>query len=204
MAKVTLSVAEMNLVTNQEFILTKNEIIQKIYLLFGELNNFYKNELSSIKNIPDYILHSNPKIYKGENYNLMPWVMLDYPKHFTKNEMFAIRTFFFWGNFMSINLQVQGTLVNKLKKVLLKNTFLLKDWFICIHESPWEHEFLPNNFIEISKLNTSELERLKFIKIAKKIPLQEWDNIEIFLKENFMMLSFLMKEINFQDDEIIL
>ena len=56
MAKVTLSIAEMNLVTQQDFILTKNKIIEKVYTLFGNVNEFYKMKFEKQYFLPKEIL----------------------------------------------------------------------------------------------------------------------------------------------------
>ena len=58
--------------------------------------------------MPEVIKTSTPKISKGENYKDLPYVMLDYPRCFQKEKTIAIRTFFWWGNFFSINLQLSG------------------------------------------------------------------------------------------------
>jgi hypothetical protein len=56
----------------------------------------------------------------------------------------------------------------------------------------WQHHFEASNYKPFSEFSTEELENLAFIKLAKKIPLQEWDNINMFLQENFtILLNFL-------------
>ncbi len=44
-AKIQLSADEMKLVNNREWILTKHQIIKKIYEMFGEINNIMKNDV---------------------------------------------------------------------------------------------------------------------------------------------------------------
>lgn len=203
MAKVTLSTAEMNLVTQQDFILTKNKIITKVYELLGNVNEFYKNEFESQKFLPKEVLLTNAKISRGENYQDLPWVMLDYPRYFNQENAFAIRTFFWWGNFISIHFLVQGKYVLPIKNALLSQKNLHENWFICHHQNPWQHHFEADNYLPISHFTKEQIAKLQFIKLAKKIPLQEWDNIEIFLQENFLQLMQLLKT-SFPNDEIIL
>ena len=45
MANVKLSARELDLVNDAEFILTKNNIIAKVYELFGDLSSFYIAEM---------------------------------------------------------------------------------------------------------------------------------------------------------------
>src|SRR5580700_4684754 len=100
-AKIRLSVEELELVENAEWILTKNRIIDKVQNLFGILAVKMKTELETIS-LPDEPLQTNPKISKGENYNGLPYVILDYPRLFSKENVFAIRTMFWWGNYFSV------------------------------------------------------------------------------------------------------
>lgn len=198
MAKVTLSNTEKNLVLNQEIFLTKIEIIKKVYLLFKHADLFYKEQLQQLHNLPNTIKNSNGKISKGENYLQLPWAMLDSPNYFKGENVFAVRTFFWWGNFISINFLVMGCFVEEIKNKLILNKGSYGDWSLCLHKSPWQHHFEENNFMPVDNFNNQRIEELSFIKLAKKIPLQEWDNIEYFLKENFEQLTKLFATINFQ------
>src|SRR5947209_5415196 len=106
---VELSKTEMEIVANSEFILTKNRIIEKVYNLFGSLAENYKLVLNEhINELPAEVISTTPKIYKGENYLGLPYVMMDYPRLFLKTDIFAIRSLFWWGNFFSITLHLSG------------------------------------------------------------------------------------------------
>ena len=94
---VELSKNELELVINSEFILTKNRIIEKVYNLFGALSESYKNTLlRHVNTLPVEAFTTSPKIYKGENYLSLPYVMMDYPRVFLMDDIFAIRSFFWW------------------------------------------------------------------------------------------------------------
>src|SRR5471030_2477872 len=97
-AKVMLSPKEQELVLNTDWILTKNAVIQKVYALFGLLSASYQTmmETCPVPNREEVLLRS-PKISKGEQYEGLPWVMLDYPRHYLAADSFGIRTFFWWG-----------------------------------------------------------------------------------------------------------
>ena len=96
--KVTLSPKELELVNDTGWILTKNAIIAKVYALFGQLSEQYGTALEQ----HPYLLQGetsfrSPKIAKGEQYEGLPWVMLDHPRCFTGSDTFAIRSFFLVG-----------------------------------------------------------------------------------------------------------
>ena len=64
-------------------------------------------------------LNSSPKISKGENYKGLPWLVLDYPRYFNKEDIFAIRTLFWWGNFFSITLHISGKYKMRYEKKII-------------------------------------------------------------------------------------
>ena len=108
-ANVKLSKNELALVTDASVILTKNNIIAKVYRLFGMLSDEWRNYAVERKGIlPAEIFAVGPKIYKGEQYLGLPYVMLDYPRVYTHAHVVAVRGFFWWGNFFSITLHVSG------------------------------------------------------------------------------------------------
>jgi hypothetical protein len=172
MANVKLSKEELELVTDANLILTKNRIIQKVYELFGELSEDYRQRSSAF---PVDVITIAPKISKGENYLGLPWVMLDYPRKFSNTDVLAIRNFFWWGNYFSITLQLQGSYKQQYQRPIKKYLESTREeWWIGIAGEPWQHHFESDNYGVYS--NKVDLEKLPFIKLAKKIPLQEWDN----------------------------
>ena len=204
MAKVTLSTAEMNLVTQQDFILTKNSIIKKVYELFGNINTFYQVEIEKINTVPKEVLAVSAKISRGENYRELPWVILDYPRYFKDENIFAVRTFFWWGNSISVHFILQGDGVITMKNIIKENKNNLQDWFLCCHQTLWQHHFEEDNYLPIQLFSTQQIDELKFIKLAKKIPLQKWDGVEIFLENSFKTLLELLKQISYPSDATIL
>ena len=199
-ANVKLSKTELLLVCDEQFILTKNQIINKVCLLFGDLSDHFTSQVNNYTNIfPTEVLNFSPKIYKGEQYKGLPYVMLDYPRCFIKNDAFAIRCLFWWGNFFSITLHVTGKYAQMCATPVLQ---VLQrkpgKWYICVNEDHWQHHFEKNNYLlassgRLKELNNEMLHNKPFFKIAKKIPLRQWDHAyEFFLigyKEILDMLN---------------
>ncbi len=195
--KIHLSQLETELVQNREWILTKQSIINKVYQLFGEtLTNYKEVTLRQTFTIIDSYKHLGGKISRGENYMGLPYVMLDYPASFSKEHIFAIRTFFWWGNFFSISLHVSG------KKFPLQKNFseiflFLKEnnFYICVNENEWQHNFDPSNYVTVSSLSENTFEELStrnFFKISKRLELNKWNEAQGFLKCSFEeMMEFL-------------
>lgn len=181
----TLNDEEMALVSNPSIIFTKTKIIHSVYHLFGDLSEIYKQDFpfSPIENN----LSSTPKIAKGENYLGLPWVNLDYPRVFNKEGIFAIRTFFWWGNFFSITLHLSGkhkqNLNHQIKAAITNGLF--SGWYINSSDQQWEHHFEPANYQLLTEEDINRLLQSDFIKIAKKIPLKQWDEAVDFFSMNF-------------------
>lgn len=177
-AKIHLSEEELRLAQNADVLLTKNRIIQKAYDLFGILSE----ELKSSQGFPSEAVQYPPKISKGENYLGLPWVILDYPRLFSRDEVFAIRTMFWWGNFISVTLQLKGKFTSIYGMKILHHHQMLSDhnFYLCIENDEWRHEFRSDNYIPFRDANLAEAEKhlvqKSFCKIAARIPVGEWNN----------------------------
>jgi len=107
--KIQFLPAEMELVSSPDIILTKNAILQKIKSFLEELQLKQHDVLQEYSSyLPEEPLKISPKISRGENYKGLPWLVLDNPRYFQHNNIFAIRTMFWWGNFFSITLHLSG------------------------------------------------------------------------------------------------
>jgi hypothetical protein len=190
--KITLSAKELEMVCNTDWILTKQAIIEKVYQLFGDFAADIQPQANSL--LAEKICSTLPKISKGERYQNLPYVMLDYPRYFSKNEIIAIRTFFWWGHFCSVTLHLSGRSKTAAMPILLEQFVFLQqnDFSVCVNNTPWEHHFGQDNFMPVKAISMKEfrqlLEREMFVKIAKKIPLQEWEKISLFIRQSFSQI----------------
>lgn len=202
-AKLQLSADEITLINNKEWILTKHQIIKRIYEMFGEINDIMKKEIKYLDHLfPENIRYQGGKISRGENYQLLPYVILDYPSFFWKNNIFAVRTMFWWGNFFSVTLHLSGhhktKFINNNPSLL---SFLKKnDFSICINEEEWQHHFEEGNYIPATVISGDVYQKSveqPFFKIAKKISLSELDGAYDFIMDNFKKILELL-QINYQ------
>ena len=196
-AKLTLSPKERELVNDTGWILTKNAVIGKVYTLFGELSESYRVALQSHPSLSSQDVDFRlPKSAKGEQSQGLPWVMLDHPRHFTANDVFAIRSFFWWGKFCSITLQLSGSFQEKYAQSIQQyfdaNKTASAGWFIGTGNDPWQHHFEEDNYEPVEKRKTNSFLQLPFIKLAKKIPLQEWDQLPMFFEENYRAILAML------------
>jgi hypothetical protein len=185
-ANVSLSAFEKQLVMNADFILTKNTVIQKVYQLFGEVSRGYQTN-SLLQSLPEEILVQSPKISRGENYEGLPYVMLDYPRCFGKEDVFAIRTFFWWGHFFSCTLQLKGKYKDLFQSALMQNvkTGMMDGLGINISEEEWMHHLNDDSVQMINSDSEINLNEKALIKISSKLSLNDWDLAEEFLLNCF-------------------
>jgi hypothetical protein len=193
-AKIQFSAQEMELLTQADWILTKNTIVNKVMEALGTLVAPYRQVLeSSGKHLPDTVLHTVPKISKGEQYRGLPYLVLDYPRFFSGKNIFAIRTMFWFGHFFSITLHLGGDYAALFRPALMKQRELLAagHWYTCHGATQWEHHFEPDNYVPVAGLTQEEWEQLlqdrPFLKLAHRIALTETDR--------FQQLPALFREI---------
>jgi hypothetical protein len=194
-AKITLSEPELNNVLDAEWILTKHRIIEKVYHLFNEQvpvigGHFFEAGIA----FGEEVRYGVPKISKGENYRQLPYVILDHPAVFGRDNIFALRTMFWWGNFFSITLLLKGIYREALEEKIYKN--LHEDpagFFVCINESEWEHHFEASNYAAAQEMTPAQFAALPFIKIAMKFELREWNNMQVLLTKGYGKFAKLMR-----------
>ena len=193
--KIRLSPEEAALVTRADWILTKNNILQKIKQLLATIQTEQQHIIESYSPFfSEEILNKSPKISKGENYKGLPWLVLDYPRYFNKENAFAIRTFFWWGNFFSCTLHLSGNYKKKYQEKIIRSfdSLKTKDFSICINDDQWEHHFETTNYLPLQYVTAFGFEetisKRPFIKLSKKIPLEEWNEAENKLLEIFSQL----------------
>ena len=198
--KITLSPDELQLVNNADWILTKRVIIDKTVQIFSDLSGKMRNIIEKeAAGLPQAVLLSEPKISRGENYRLLPYVMLDYPRCFDATNSFAVRTMFWWGNFFSITLQLSGEHTRIFEEDPDKKIAILqqKDHYICINEDQWQHHFEEDNYALASSKTVEEIhtvfQQQPFIKIARKFSLAQWNEMPAILERSFSEMILLVK-----------
>lgn len=171
-------------------------IVKKAQRLFEEVQQNIVDYVNAQPGIfPGEVLYSSPKISKGENYLGLPWLMLDYPRHFKKENIFAIRTMFWWANFFSTTLHLSGTYLRQFGHTIINkyDDLVKNEFFICVHDEQWHHHLGKENYVAINELSktdfTRQITNATFMKIAQKLDLSEWDTAIWRLTENFIRIS---------------
>lgn len=201
--KIQLSSFEKDLLNNAEWILTKNQIIKKAQRLLEEVQeNIFDYASQSPINFPKEVLAISPKISKGENYNGLPWLMLDYPRYFQREKLpgrqagiFAIRTMFWWGNFFSTTLHLSGQYKEEYTADIINAYEDLRkhEFYICIHEEQWHHHFEKENYIPVKNFTLDnfrdQVKQKPFIKLSCQLSFLHWNNAPGLLSESFIRIT---------------
>lgn len=185
--KIQLSAAEMQLMCNADFILTKNVVLQKTKSLLEEVQHA---QLEGQKDFETFLgaelFTVPPKISRGENYLGLPYLILDYPRLFQPQQTFAIRTFFWWGRFFSCTLQLSGDpKFDFQQKLVAAFHDLALNHFVGINADPWQHHFEEDNYKPVSLFSQKEFETFlterEHIKLAVRFPLTDWQDAQNLL-----------------------
>ncbi len=199
-SKLTLSDEELQLANNSGWILTKRIIIDKVYRLFGNLADTIKATVEKESAwLPAEVLQSTAKISKGENYLQLPYVLLDHPRCFDTENVFAIRTMFWWGNFFSMTIHLSGTYKKMFAENICshKDILVQNDFYICINEDQWQHHFEEINYCAVKQLGKKEFDQIivqkQFIKLAVKFTLRQWKDMPGLLENSFTVMMGLIK-----------
>ncbi len=142
------------------------------------------------------------KISKGENYKGLPYLVLDYPRKFKTQDIFAYRVMFWWGHYFSATLllghmdlmKYRETIVDQLEKLHNQNVFF------CVNDSPWEHHFQKDNYVKIDRLGRQEINNFlvdhQFIKLSKKLDLDKWELLPQFAVESLILFLRCLDKID--------
>lgn len=194
-----LSTAEWELVQQSGWLLTKNQVIEKVYQLLGKVHQ----SLETAEGLPDFLfpapLQKGGKISKGENYGGLPYLILDFPRHFSRESIFALRTMFWWGHDFTCTLHLAGRAYDACAPKLMENFQILEKEHLWVStgEDPWVHHLTAEHFRPLADLSAGEwktfLQKRDFVKLSRSFPLSTWDNLPEEAKRFLQLLLRLLR-----------
>ncbi len=143
---VDITLDEFSLLSDPDILIKKKMIQKKIYKLLENTQTKIEVVLGQFEeSLP--VNFSDAKISQGENYLNLPYMVLDYPSVFSKQNTFAFRTMFYWGNFFSNTLHLQGEYLEKTRQQLHAGSASLfnSNTYISTGETPWHYHFEADN-----------------------------------------------------------
>ena len=186
---------ELSLMGNAGVLLMKRQVLQKIRDDFSKLESEFRNILNTSPDLilPEGALLKAGKISRGENYKGLPYLVLDYPRLMTKDEIFNIRLLFWWGHYYSISLHVAGKAWRRHSKSILASLASpdFQNFYIQHEGSPWEHNVSSAFFSKVGNSKGASLalaERADFIRLINILPLNGVEDLQDFAKSSFRLL----------------
>jgi hypothetical protein len=178
-----LSKSEVLLLQEKDVFIKKRALAKKLELILKNLSKDVEASFEKFENFQSLVKFDKPKISKGENYQGLPYFVLDCPRYFKPKSMFSFRTLIWWGKEISCSLVISGLALNTLKELVIHQS-LKSDFFFCVNSTPWEHHFNDNNYLHSSVISSvtirNQIEGHGFIKVADKMALDEIDTINTF------------------------
>jgi hypothetical protein len=168
----------LQLLNNKTYIEQKRKAYQWVLSQFEELAT--AAELQTQGKLPAIFSVSKPKISKGEAHEGLPFIVLDYPALFEKDNVLAFRSIFIWGEPIQITLLIKGRFVQQLAKQLSNYAANNQNKvFISMAESPWFHLQEKANWkkLDAEKMN-ERLYQNQFIKLGVFCELNVWANFQ--------------------------
>lgn len=208
-AKLHFSPQEMSLIVNADWILTKNDILKRISLLMGSLNVKQKEIIHSLaESLHDEITTTTPKISQGENYKGLPYLVLDYPRLFIKNNIFAIRTLFWWGKHISTTLHLSGKWQQLYSEKILKHYDRLasEHYLTATGDDEWVHHVTENNYKLLADLSKIELEGIldskKFFKLVLFAPIHNLNHaVDVWEQQFLSVINIFQNDFSLKNDQ---
>jgi len=104
------------------------------------------------------------KISSGENLQLMPWMVADFPVIQQKDFEYVCRTLFWWGHYYSLNIIIRRDLI-KANKINFSEPVWLEN-----SGDIWNND-ISNGYIQTTEIDTSNKEG--YLRIAMVFPIEE-------------------------------
>lgn len=186
-----ISTTELEVIQDTSFLKTKQSVTVKIRQLLGETRRqLLKSIRESAFDFPGGTDISMGKISRGENYRQLPYQVLDFPKLFKKENIFALRTMFWWGHFFSCTIHLQGKSLDLFRGRLAANfdQLLDREIYICIGETPWQYHYESDNYVLLKPDHLDYIKNCPFLKLSKKTSLQNWERIPDFSNDFFQLI----------------
>ncbi|MFM2206640.1 MAG: hypothetical protein RL213_615 [Bacteroidota bacterium] len=175
-----LSDAELEVLSDTGFFLVKRSVTEKLDACFSGLQRDWKKDVVNWRFPVSGVDRERGKIFRGENYKGLPYVIMDFPKLFERENVFAVRTMCRWGHEFSVTLHLQGASLQPFLKDLYSRLgcFNPGETYFCVNRTPWEYDFGELNYRLLSETDEAAVKRhteeTGFLKVAVRLDLAKW------------------------------
>ncbi|WKN44372.1 hypothetical protein [Tunicatimonas pelagia] len=182
MSPPSLTAKELRQLADTDFLLTKAVIHQKAERLLTATQTQLKAYIQDKSPaFPEAVLIRGGKISRGENYQNLPYHVLDYPRQLSQDAIFTLRTMIWWGHELSITWHMAGHSLQQFRAQLENKLPLMKQWHwqICVSDDPWQYHRIPSYYQPALGFEENTwrlwLEKRSFCKFVVFFPFSDWD-----------------------------
>ena len=185
-----LTPEEIAALEDTRFLQLKQQVSEKVITCFSEIERALHQQINQQAfRFPEGTFLKAGKFSKGEQYQNLPYFILDYPRLFTSKEVFAFRTMLWWGHHLSCTLHLAGPILQQHQQTLIDHIPTDQNLYFCVNESPWEYHYEKDNYLKMSELDSIQIEthlnKYGFLKISDYIPVSHWDQFKSFTLDAF-------------------
>ncbi len=185
--KILLSADELGMVSDTTWHIRKRVILQKVESMLAEMPLYIDGYFSSI--MSRHNPYPPPKISRGDNYNGLPYLVLDHPRIFQKDNIFALRTMFWWGKQLSVTLHLSGSF-NELYLPAIREKFR-DDLFMCAAgEEEWDHDVNGRGYAKLAQ--QGQLLDRRFNKIATAMDIALANDAPSFFRDSYRKIAGIL------------
>ena len=176
---------EIKIINEVELFRLKASIMKKAE---GWLIEFKDNLIKEISEtgliLPPGTDISKGQIVRGENLKGFPYISLDMPQKFSKEEMFTNRTIFWWGHYLIFSFILKGKNLPFWSSNIVKRKSKAKNIYFSLSAAPWEWELNEQSYCLIPNSTNEEIEsaflKNQHIKLARFYPIscQEFQSLD--------------------------
>jgi hypothetical protein len=174
-SKIAFSYEELDLLQQTRLFSLKSSATGKVYDFMGQLIDAIKhiNDQNSYI-FPEGVDTTTGKISKGENYKGLPYIVLDFPRLYTRHNILSFRVLLWWGHHWSVHWHVEGQMLNLFKKTIIKNLthFYNKKYYVSLDGDQWNYDFSALNMYRLDSLTKEDIaqinDNMHFFRLSAK------------------------------------
>lgn len=184
---MTLTPEEIALLSNKSFFEQKIRATEKLSALMHDIRLHYLSFINpSELCCPPETDFVRGQIGKGENYEGYPYVILDFPKFFSKTDIFTFRTMFWYGNGLIFSVLLSGERMPRYLTHFIKHYNTLAQNGIAIGTGDmWD--WRETAYLKLNGTNRTEAEEIQsclpFMKLMAQYPPSILADTEVVLSQ---------------------
>lgn len=169
-----LSQREWEVLSDRDFFTAKRQVTEKLDALLADCQQAWCDEVGQWR-LPDLpVDRTRGKIFRGENYKGFPYTLMDFPRYFHGEDVFALRTMCWWGHEFSMTLHLQGEGLHYVRQDLADRlaTMAGRATYFGVNATPWQYDFDESNYRLLNPDRmveaVSACEKNEFLKLSRR------------------------------------